>query len=541
MNRRWLRAGFTIAAVLVLFVLTLPVTLPSSLRTRLAAAVGERFGGTVEIESIRVSIFPRLRVAGDAVTVRHEGRTDVPPLIAIESFSADAGLLGLLGRTLRMRRVHLEGLEINVPPGGLNVDSAEDSEQESGDSDDAAAETANAAGGADIQVTADSAEPGKESPLIVDELLSERAVLRILRRTPGKAPREFDIEHLSMEDTGATIPWAFTATLTNPTPPGRIEANGTFGPWNADEPSRTPLAADYKFLDANLGDFDGIRGTLRSDGRFNGVLERIEVEGRTDIPDFALSDVGHPVHLKTTFRALVDGTNGNTWLRPVEAAFRDTIVHATGGVVERDGEDGRTVSLDVVMDEARIEDVLPLAVKSDEPPMTGALKLRAKLELPPGEAPPLEKLRLTGGSFEIDAARFPSGGVQAKVNELSKKAQGDDKEEGPAAEEVASDFTGRFEMGGGAIRFSEVTFTVPGARVDLKCEYAVASEALDFRGTVRLDAKLSQLTTGTKAFILKLVEPLFRRDNVTVVPITIGGTVDQPKFGLDVKRAFTPS
>jgi hypothetical protein len=522
----------------MLLVLTLPVTLPSSLRTRLADAVAERFGGTVAIEAIRVSVFPRLRVAGDAVTVRHQGRTDVPPLIVIKSFSADAGLLGLLGRPLRLRRVHLEGLEINVPPGGLDVDG-DDAGQDSGESGQAAAEDATVAG-ADLRVAAESGEPENESPLIVDDLLSQRAMLRILRRTPGKAPREFAIERLSMEDTGATTPWAFTATLTNPTPPGRIEANGTFGPWNTNEPSRTPLAADYEFLDAALGDFDGIRGTLHSAGRFGGVLERIEVEGRTDVPDFALSDVRHPVHLKTTFRALVDGTNGNTWLRPVEAAFRDTIVHATGGVVERDGEDGRTVSLDVVMDKARIEDVLALAVKADEPPMTGALKLRAKLELPPGDSPPLEKLRLTDASFTIDAARFPSGGVQSRINELSKKAQGDDEDGGALAEEVASDFRGRFEMAGGTIRFSEVAFAVPGARVNLKGVYVVASEALDFRGTVRLDAKLSQLTTGAKAFILKLVEPLFRRDNVTVVPITIGGTVDQPKFGLDVKRAFTP-
>ena len=113
----------------------------------------------MEIKAIRVSVFPRLRVAGDAVTVRHEGRTEVPPLIAIESFSADASLLGWLGRPLRLRRVHLEGLEINVPPGGVSVESAGDSEQESGDSGEAAAATA--AGGGDIQVTGDSAEPWK--------------------------------------------------------------------------------------------------------------------------------------------------------------------------------------------------------------------------------------------------------------------------------------------------------------------------------------------------------------------------------------------
>jgi hypothetical protein len=507
-DRRIIRSGFITALGLAVLVMTLPLTLPSPLRTRLAAAVGERFGGTVTIDALRVSIFPRLRVAGDAIVVRPQGRTDVPPLIMIKSFSADANVFGLFGNPLRLQRVHLDGLEINVPPGGVDVDDEEGQD-----------------GGA----------PAATAPLIVEELLSERAMLRILRRTPGKRPREFAIERLAMKDTGANVPWAFTATLTNPTPPGEIQAKGTFGPWNADEPSRTALAANYTFSDADLGVFKGIRGTLRSEGAFEGVLERIAVDGHVDVPDFALTDAGNPVHLRATYRAVVDGTNGNTWLRPVDATFGRTAIQARGGVVEREGEDGRTITLAITMDHARIEDVLKLAVKGTAPLMTGALKLRATLELPPGDVKPLEKLRLLDGSFTLDDARFPSGGVQAKVNDLSQKALGD----GGAADEVASDFAGRFVMRDGAIRFSNVTFAVPGARVDLSGVYTVATEGLDFRGTVRLDARLSQLTTGAKAFLLKLVEPLFRRGNVTVVPITINGTVDRPKFGLDVKQAFT--
>jgi hypothetical protein len=83
-----------------------------------------------------------------------------------------------------------------------------------------------------------------------------------------------------MHDTGAETPWAFTASLTNPTPPGRIDTHGTFGPWNAGSLARTPLAAEFTFHDADLGVFKGIRGTLQSSGRFSGVLERIEVDGR---------------------------------------------------------------------------------------------------------------------------------------------------------------------------------------------------------------------------------------------------------------------
>jgi hypothetical protein len=508
-SRRLRRTVLVTVAALVVLVLTLPVTLPSPLRTRLAAAVGERFGGTVDLSTLRVSVFPRLRVAGETVVVRYRGRPDVPPLITIDSFSAEAGLFGLLGRPLRLTRVRLEGLEVNVPPGGLDIDDGDEAVSGTTGDDDA-----------------------DSSPLIVDDLESDNAVLRILRRTPGKRPREFAIERLSMRDTGATTPWQFKASLTNPTPPGQIEAEGTFGPWNAAEPSQTALAARYTFHDADLGDFEGLRGILRSEGAFSGVLERIEVDGRTDVPEFALADVGHAVRLQTRFHSIVDGTNGNTWLRPVDATFLRTIVHATGGVVERGGEDGRTVQLDVVMDQARIEDVLYLAVKGKEPPMSGALKVRASLELPPGDRDPIDKLRLDG-SFEIESGRFGAGSVQAKVNELSQKAQ---VKEGGSGDDVVSDLSGRFVMRDGRISFSRLSFAVPGARVDLNGAYTIRSETLDFRGTVRLDARLSELTSAGKAILLKLIEPLFRRKNVTVVPVTIGGTVDQPKIGLDVGR-----
>ena len=69
--------------------------------------------------------------------------------------------------------------------------------------------------------------------------------------------------------------------------------------------------------------------------------------------------------------------------------------------------------------------------------------------------------------------------------------------------------------------------------------YTVKSETLDFRGTARLDARLSQLTSGVKAFLLKLAEPLFRRNDKTVLPFTLRGTVEDPKFGLDIKRTLT--
>jgi hypothetical protein len=264
-------------------------------------------------------------------------------------------------------------------------------------------------------------------------------------------------------------------------------------------------------------------------------LERIEVVGHTNVPDFRLKNVDHAAPLTTTFHAVVDGTNGNTWLKPVEARLGSSPIVATGGVVEREGEDDRTVVLDVVMAGARIEDVLRLAVKSRVPPLTGGLNLKTKFLLPPGDGDEMERLQLDG-SFEIAKARFRTGDVQEKVDALSHKARDADGE----PDRIASDFTGRFVMRAGVISFSKVTFTVPGARVEVNGRYTVRTEALDFRGTVRLQAKLSQMTTGIKSFLLKLVDPLVRRKGVTVIPVTIRGTAGEPRFGVDVRRAFTP-
>ena len=274
---------------------------------------------------------------------------------------------------------------------------------------------------------------------------------------------------------------------------------------------------------------------LASEGQFAGVLERIDVDGRATIPDFTVKTGGHPVKLETTFHAIVDGTNGNTWLSPVDATFGKTNVDAKGGVFETQQARGRTVSLDVTMNEARIEDVLRLAIKAARPPMTGDLKLTTKFLLPPGDDDVMHKLNLDG-SFHISRARFQGGGVQKKINELSSRARGDLDE---TPDNVASDLRGSFVMKNGAIAFRSITFGVPGARIALSGTYTLRSETLDFTGTASLDAKLSQMTKGWKSIILKAVDPLFRRKGDTVIPLTISGTVDDPKFGLDVKRALT--
>ena len=521
-RRTVLRLVVVAALVVIVLLFSLPIALTPGVRGRLTQALGERFESQVEIASLRVSILPRLRVSGGGVILRHKGRTDVPPLITVASFTAEANLWGLIGSPVRLTGVQVDGLEINIPPGGVDLDRSEEERPEKPPEGD----TAPPAGGDE-----------RRSPLIVDGLLAEKALVRILRRDPGKQPRVWEIGHLTMQRIGANEPWPFQARLTNPIPPGHLSVRGTFGPWNAAQPSATPLAAAYEFRDADLGFFKGIRGMLQSTGEFQGVLKRIEVQGKTSVPDFALDNVGQPVPLTTTFTAIVDGTNGNTWLKPVNARLGESAIVANGGIVEHEGQDGRTIELDVVMTEARIEDMLRLAVKGATPALVGGLKLETKFLLPPGDRDAIDKLQLDG-SFQIASAQFSTGGLQAKMNSLSQKAQGD-ADSGQPADRVASDFAGRFVMKNGVIRFPRLAFAVPGARLNLAGTYGIRSEALDFRGTVRMDAKLSELTTGFKSFLLKAVDPLVRREGVTVIPITVSGTAAKPEFGLDVKRTLT--
>ncbi len=569
----WTR-GLIVAAVLlvlaVVVVLTLPIPLTPYVRNRITQALGERFDAKVELSALRVSVLPTIRVAGEGVVLRHKGRTDVPPLIQIKSFSADANLWGLLGKPFRLRNVTLQELQINIPPGGMKLhkdDAAKDDKSPepgkvpAGDAKADAAASASAASkraASTPSAAKPSAAPGpppsaatpppapdrqgrpKKAPLIVGEVITENAMLRIIPRDPEKQPREFAIHHLTMNDVGAEVPWRFRATLTNPKPPGEIETEGTFGPWSAGEPALTPLEGKYTFRKADLGVFKGIGGLLDSDGAFGGVLERIEVNGRTTTPDFVVTVGGHPVPLTTQFHSVVDGTNGNTWLDPVNAKLQETPILAKGGVIGQKGVKGRTVSLDVVIDKGRIEDILRLAVKGKTPIMTGVLNLKTAFLLPPGEDDAIDKLQLDG-EFSIAQAHFTNFSVQEKIAGMSRRARGLKGDPSrAAANRIVSDLRGRFVLKRGVLHFSSLTFGMPGASVRLAGTYSLRHEQINFQGTVLIDATISQMTSGFKSVLLKAVDPLFRRKGKgTVLPIKISGSREDPKFGVDVKRVLT--
>jgi hypothetical protein len=313
-------------------------------------------------------------------------------------------------------------------------------------------------------------------------------------------------------------------------PRGEIETTGRFGPWQPDVPSLTPVAGNYTFTHADLDPLPGISGTLDSTGKFEGLLERIVADGETTTPDFALDTTDHPVALNTQFHAIIDGTSGDTALEPVKAHFLSSSLVARGGVFGVPGKRGKEVLLDVTVTSGRLEDFLRLGVKASRPPMVGNVRLHTKLEVPPGPEKISRRLKLDG-RFAASDAEPTNPVLQKKFENMSRRAEGlpGDKQAGSDA----FDLRGRFMLDQGLARFPHLTFTIPGAKLDLKGDYGLHSEQLDFSGELRMKAKLSQTTTGVKSFFLKLVDPFFKGTHAgAVLPIKITGTREHPAFGL---------
>jgi hypothetical protein len=210
---------------------------------------------------------------------------------------------------------------------------------------------------------------------------------------------------------------------------------------------------------------------------------------------------------------------------------------AKGSVIDTPGKPGRIVTLDITMHQARLEDVLRLVVKSTRPPMTGALRLTTRFVLTPSDREVIERLRLDG-RFAIAGARFTDAEVQTKINALSHRSRG--KAPAEDNQRVSSQFNGTFKLGGGTLTMPTVTFDVPGSLVRLSGTYALVPETLDFRGTLETDATVSQLTTGFKSKLLRVVDPIFAKKGGggTEIPIRINGFRSHPWFGLDKGRFF---
>lgn len=461
-----------------------------------------RFDATAAVEEVTLTLFPRLSITGRGLTFTREREEHRLPFVRIDRFHASGSLLPLLRRSIDL--VEIEGFQIDVARGPKPP-------------------------GESMKVTT--------RDLTIGEIRVNKGLLRILPDNPEKLPLHFELESVTFRDFSFEHAGMYTALLTNPKPEGIIRSSGSFGPWNTYEPRSTPLSGDYEFMDAKLSTIKGIGGTLNSSGSFGGVLERIKVTGTTTTPDFQLDLAGQPVNLDTRFRAVVDGTSGDTYLEEVDATLGQSHILAKGSVAGAPGAKGRTIALDVKAD-GRFEDFLRLAVKAQQPPMRGGINLATSLAIPPGEIDVARRIQLKG-SFKIRRGQFTSDIVQDKVDELSRRGRGEP--ENDRVQNVLADFGGDFSLQNGRLGLPKFEFSVEGARVALGGSYGLPTQRLDFEGALLLDAPISKTTTGFKSLLLKVFDPLFRKQGAgTMLPIVVTGTVSQPSFGLDKGRLIGP-
>jgi hypothetical protein len=370
----------------------------------------------------------------------------------------------------------------------------------------------------------------QHSRLVVDELVANGTKVEFTSGDPLQHPLLFDVHEALLRSVRWASPIRYRLKFYNPDPPGEISTEGDFGPWADGHPQDTPMSGTYTFEHADLGVYGGIAGTLSSAGKFDGAFRHINVSGTTDTPDFVVTSGGHQHNLTTRFDAYVDATHGDTFLNRVEARIGRTTLIAQGSIAGAPGRKGKLADLRFTSRHGRIEDVLSLFVNANRSPMSGDLSLVARAKVGHGDQPFLERVKLDG-KFGIDEGAF-NPQTQKDVNALSAGARGENKDD---PETVLTDLNGTVDLSGGVAYFHDLEFGVPGAKAHLHDTYNILNHRINLHGEMKVDTKISKTSSGAKALLLKIMDPLFRKKKKgEIVPVRILGTYEKPQFGLDL-------
>ncbi len=447
----------------------------------------------VKVRSFRETFFPPGCVLEGVVFFHKIG--ELKPLITIEKLTVEGSYAGLLAQ--RVSKIVADRMIVSVPAFGTG-----------------------------------SALRTSRSKITIGEIVANGAVLEFAYDDAKRAPLRFDVHEAELHSVGWSGPLTYHLKVHNPEPPGEVTTDGKFGVWVQEDPGETPISGKYTFEQADLGIYDGISGTLSSNGKFDGRLKHIDIAGTTDTPDFQVKSSSHKQKLTTQFSAYVDAIHGDTFLKQVEADFRKTHVSAAGSIAKSENGKGKTALIDLKSKNARIEDVLLLFIKANRSPMSGAVGLQARVEIPPGPEKFLEKVKLRG-QFGIQGGEFTKPETQQGVDKLSAGARGEKNASDP--ETVLTDLLGKVDLDRGNALFRDLSFGVPGAKAKMRGTYNLLNEKIDLRGQMQVDTKISNTESGAKALFLKVMEPFFKkRKKGEIVPVRISGTYDHPSFGLDL-------
>jgi|SRR5579864_192288 len=506
---RWGLAGIVALAGILLGLLAAnwPFTREGMIK-RLEQASSTR----VEMRGFRSTFFPYPGCIAEDVTFRLIAAANGPksqdPVIIIHRLTIESTFFGLFSKPVRIRSIVADGLRIHVP-----------------------------AGGADLH----SAAGAKSDNVLIEELRAENAVLELARHHDGGEPVVFQIHRILFRNVGGGNRMPYQVSLHLPTPPGEVQSSGWLGPWKDERGTvrSTPISGTYVLQRADLGVFKSIRGEVSSHGEFSGNLTSINVAGNTDSPQFEVAESGHRFHLTTQFRGVVDLKNGDVTLPVVQARVGNTSFAANASVAGKP----KTVTLNVTQGKGEIQDLILLFSDAPVSPITGPVSFQTKILLPAEHRPFKQRVQLTG-NFAIDPAKFTSAESQAGIDQLSERANGKkDKEKDHDADDDAAGFDrvhtrldGQVALRNGIATFSRISFAVPGAQGDMNGTYSILDKRVNLRGKMRMNATVSQATTGAKSFFLKVVDPFYKKKHAGAeIPIAMTGVYGHTHFAATLK------
>lgn len=502
-RRRWvLLAAAVFACLMLIDGVVLAVNWPFE-KQDVIDVLQERSARSVTINRFYRTYFPPGCVV-EGINFLHKKHKEKTPLITVERMVMTTSWPRLLMLQRRLTLVRIFNMHVTVPP----------------------------------------SEPGQPNPImpltysgktgatiVVDRTIADGAVLEFLSKVPGKQPFRLTIDKLRLDGIGNNEPMFYRTIISNEMPPGKIHSTGVFGTWNPKDPGSTPLHGTYSYDSANLAAFGGISGTLSGSGKFSGTLNHVNVSGTAEVPNFKVTDTSHARKLSTEFQAVVDGTKGDTYLNNLQAHFDNTTVYVKGSIAGQPGG-GKLASLDLFEPSGRIEDVLDLFISSPTPPMTGGVTFRGHMDLPPGTAQFVERMKLEG-DFGVGAGKFTDKATEADITRLSESADKHSKGTARPAT-VLSDLSGHGEATNGVAKLSKLSFTMPGAKATLSGTYNLVNYRIDLHGVLATTGQPGDATTGMKSFFVKAMTPFFKRKHSEkIVPFKIMGSYSKPVMDLD--------
>lgn len=498
-----------VGAAVVLALLTAGIVILAThwpfTREAVTKALEEALGRPVQIGTFSQSYFPPGCTAGDIRFLRHKHPQEAP-IITVQKIEIQGSLTGLFGSPRRLDLVRVVGMHMIVPPGKPDGQGP----------------------------VALNAGPGGKS-LAISKVTADGAILEFLHEDRARKPYVLKIDRLALTNIGSGDPMYYRATLSNTEPPGIIVSGGKFGPWNPKDIGSTAVSGSYTYDRIDLNHFQGIYGTGHASGRFSGQLSRIETDGSVDVPAFRVEGSDHTVPLSVTYKATVNGTNGDVLLNPATAHYRHTEVEVRGPIAALPGEQAKSAVFDLTVPQGRVDDLLYLFSRG-QPGMSGAVALTGKFVWPPGPRKFLEKIRIEL-SFGMKGSRFTSGDTQDSVNRISESAQGEKKkQQDEDPQTVLGQLQGNVSVQGGVASITNGQFQVPGAGADIHGSYNLLNRRVDLHGTLDTRGNLSDTQSGFKALVLKVITPLFKKKGkVRIVPFRITGSYGDTTVGLDLR------